>query len=129
MGLKFFTVLLICILFFLKSFSQFNSTTILIGKWEAPEKGKIMKVEFTDSNHVILDFGEGTIDRCTYQIDFTKNPVWFDITNTKGRISKKIIGLIRILNDTSFNWYLSRDGNRPLDYSHPSLKFKKKNTH
>jgi len=123
---KFITVILVAILFSLNSFSQLNSTKILIGKWEATDRGKTGKFEFIDGTHVTVTYPDGSVDNCTYKIDFTKYPVWFDIINSKARMSRTLNGLIQILNNTTFNWCLSRDGKRPLDYSHPSMTFKKK---
>jgi hypothetical protein len=109
----------------LSIFGQTNSTKILIGRWEAIDKGKSGKFNFRDSKHIEITYPEGSIDNCTYSIDFGKNPVWFDIVSSNGVVTKILKGLIKIENDSTFKWYLSRDGNRPTDYSKPSMVFRK----
>ena len=127
MPLKFASIALVSILFSLNAFSQVNSTKILNGKWEATDRGKTGKFEFLDYSHLIISYPDGSIDNCTYQIDFKKDPVWFDIKSEKSGLSRPLNGLIQIINDSTFNWCLSRDGKRPLGYSHPSMTFRKKN--
>jgi hypothetical protein len=127
MALKFITLTIVVLLISCNLFSQLNSKKILIGKWVGTDRGKTGKFEFLDSTHITVTYPDGTVDNCTYKIDFTKNPVWFDIINSKAGMSRVLKGLIQILNDSTFNWCLSRDGNRPVDYSHPSMTFKKKN--
>jgi hypothetical protein len=109
----------------LSIFSQSNSTKTLIGKWEGIDRGKSGKFNFIDSKHLEITYPDGSLDNCTYTIDFKKNPVWFDIVNSNGIISKTMKGLIKIENDSTFKWYLSRDGNSPNDYSKPSMVFRK----
>ena len=109
----------------LSIFGQTNSTKTLIGRWEGLDKGsgRTGKFNFIDNRRMDITYPDGSVDNSTYIIDFKKDPVWFDITNSNG--SKTLKGLIKIENDSTFKWYLSRDGNRPNDYSKPSVVFRK----
>jgi hypothetical protein len=106
-------------------FGQSNSAKILIGKWQGVDRGKTGKFNFIDDRHLEITYPDGSFNKCTYMIDFKKSPVWFDIINANEAMSKTLKGLIKIENDSTFEWYLSRDGNRPIDYSRPSMTFKK----
>jgi hypothetical protein len=109
----------------LSIFGQTNSTKILIGRWEATDKGRTGKFNFIDNKRIEITYPDGSVDIGTYTFDFKKDPVWFDIVNSNGVITKILKGLIKIENDSTFKWYLSRDGNRPNDYSKPSMVFRK----
>jgi hypothetical protein len=109
----------------LSIFGQSNSTKTLIGKWEGIDNGsgRTGKFNFMDSKRIEITYPDGSVGIGTYTIDFKKDPVWFDIINSNG--SKTLKGLIKIENDSTFKWYLSRDGNRPIDYSQPIMVFRK----
>jgi hypothetical protein len=87
-------------------FGQINSTKILIGRWEATDKGKSGKFNFIDSKQIEITYPDGSVDNCTYSIDFGKDLVWFDIVNSKGIVTKTLflftIGHIGIMNRSQF---------------------------
>jgi len=120
------TILMFCINSY--TFSQSNSTKVLMGSWEGIDKntGKVGKFVFIDSIQIEVVYPDGSKNNCVYTIDFKKNPAWFDIINSQLGRTKTLKGLIKILNDSTFNWYLSSDGNRPVDYSHLIMTFRKK---
>jgi hypothetical protein len=57
---------------------------------------------------------DGIQIECTYEIDYTKNPIWLDIIlRTKGEQNKIVImkGIVRFITDTKIEYRVNYHGN------------------
>lgn len=94
--LIFFLTFLFITLF---NFNVFSQNINLIDRWiNEKQYSNINSVEFKNGNKAILYQGENQspIFICVY--DFTKRPIWVDMTVEKNGVEAKIFGLLDFIN-------------------------------
>jgi len=96
------------------SFAQKNSVNDLIGKWENTDaKGNKGGLEFRDESNAVMLTANGVTHTCKYTIDFTKDPIWFDIIVYLADGSQKTMtGLLEIIDHSTLKWKLSKNNKR-----------------
>src|ERR1700724_1841799 len=82
-------------------FAQTKTRKILIGKWIGTDNGKTGSFEFIDSTHVKVIYPNGTYTNGVYEINFTKEPIWFDIINIQRGHRATLKGLIKFIDDNT----------------------------
>jgi len=114
---KSLSVVLILFLFSGSLFSQPHSTKDLIGSWAGTALGKNASLAFIDSVHVNVTFPDGKFLKAVYVIDFSKDPVWFDIMNIQNGQKSTLEGLIKFIGNNTLRWMITHDGTRPKDFT------------
>ncbi len=128
---KMLFILAVLIIYTGSLFSQIHSTDDLIGRWVGISLGKKASLEFIDSANVNVTFPDGKFLKAVYAIDFSKNPVWFDVINIQKGQKATLEGLIKFIDKNTLRWMVTHEGTRPKDFSpnmHTSIQtFKREN--
>ena len=101
-----------------------------IGEWKGLDKGKPADLILDKTNHAtfIIDnhvFGgndyklESNPAECKYDIDYSKEPIWFDIVlyQKEGNVEKvRLKGILRFITDTKIEYRVSFKGERFTEF-------------
>lgn len=105
--------------------AQQRSIADLTGRWESPD-GTTGSIEFIDGGRVIVSISGLQVPATNYVIDFSKDPIWFDVYVTQNRTVK---GLLQFVDDNTIKWQVFPDTDRPNDFtdsSTPAITLKRK---
>ena len=85
------------------------------------------KATFVSNNQVVGSEFErdGIVFDCIYDIDYTKSPIWLDISlRKKGEVNKKIImqGIVRFITDTKIEYRVNFNGSRFKNFDYNDKK-------
>lgn len=93
--------------------AQQRTVSDLAGRWES-EDGTTGSMEFIEGNKVVVSISGMQVPAASYSIDFSQDPIWFDVFVSPGKAVK---GLLKFIDDDTMKWQLFLDGDRPLDFS------------
>jgi uncharacterized protein (TIGR03067 family) len=110
------SIILPALLFFcsITGFTQTRSLKDIIGKWQIP--GNYGTMEFIDSTHIITTMQGKKVGSGTYVMDFSKNPIWLDVTIGQGGRSSTIKQIVEFTDDDTIRWQSSTTNERPKSF-------------
>ena len=110
------SIILPALFFFcsITGFTQTRSLKDIIGKWQMP--GNYGTMEFIDSTHVVTSFNGKQIGSATYVMDFSKTPVWLDMTIRQGGRSSTVKQIVEFIDDDTIRWQSSTTNDRPKSF-------------
>lgn len=89
---KVFFFVFILLIIYSNAYSQDNS---LFGKWQNIEKSSnITSVEFKNDNTIIMFQEDKISPPFVYTIDYSKKPIWVDMSVEKNEVRATILGLL-----------------------------------
>jgi hypothetical protein len=91
--------------------AQDRSLKDIIGKWQMP--GNFGSLEFIDSTHLVTTMQGRKVGEGTYVMDFTKNPIWLDVTIRQGGRSMTTKQILEFIDDNTIRWQNSATLDRP----------------
>jgi hypothetical protein len=92
---------------------QLRSVADLAGRWVSSE-GITGSLEFIEGSKVIANVSGMEVPPTTYILDFSRDPIWFDVFVAQGRTVK---GLLQFIDDDTIKWQVILDGDRPNDFT------------
>jgi hypothetical protein len=93
--------------------AQQHSIGDLAGRWEASD-GTSGNIEFIEGSKVVVAISGLQMPATNYNIDFSKDPIWFDVFITPGHPVK---GLLKFVDDNTIKWQVFLDSDRPMDFT------------
>ncbi|HYC39769.1 MAG TPA: hypothetical protein VEB63_04710 [Chitinophagaceae bacterium] len=101
--------------------AQQRSFKDLVGRWEvvgdaASGSGLIV----VDSSNIILTHNGERKKILSFDIDFSRSPIWFDFTVPDGDSALKVNSIMELIDNTHMKWQLFLDGKRATGFN-PSL--------
>src|SRR5579872_7137617 len=112
-NLFFLAVLLVSSFSFHPLTAQQHTISDLAGRWES-EDGTSGNVEFIEGSKVVVSLSGLQVPAANYSIDFSKDPIWFDVFISPTRAVK---GLLKFVDDNTIKWQIFLEGDRPLDFT------------
>jgi hypothetical protein len=101
-----------------------HSASDLTGRWETADVSG--SIEFIEGSKVVVNISGLQVPATNYTIDFSKDPVWFDVFITSSRAAK---GLLQFIDDDTIKWQIFLNGDRPNDFNdsnNPTIVLKRK---
>jgi hypothetical protein len=96
------------------SFGQTKSAKDLIGKWTSD--GDVFVMEFIDTSTVLMSTMGQKRPANFYTADFSKTPVWLDISMGEGKRKVTIKSIIEFVDDDTIRWQSSQNEERPTAF-------------
>ena len=102
------------------SFGQTRTAKDLIGKWAGMNDMFIL--EFIDSSTVVVQSMGQKQPAANYTLDFSKNPMWFDIILGKGKTKGTMKSILEFVDDDTIRWQSSPDNERPQEFKPSNMR-------
>jgi hypothetical protein len=93
--------------------AQQHTVSDLAGRWESAD-GTTGSIEFIEGSKAVVSISGLQIPATSYNIDFSKDPAWFDVFVTPSRPVK---GLLQFVDDNTIKWQIFLDNDRPMDFN------------
>lgn len=94
-------------------YCQTKSIVDLIGRWEGSDsESKMGSLIFIDDRNLILTIKNHGTKSATFQIDYNKDPMWFDLNITNGNKTTVLKGLLHFNNKNELKWQLTYSAER-----------------
>ncbi len=93
--------------------AQQHTISDLAGRWEAAD-GTSGTMEFIEGSKVVVSVSGMQIPTASYTVDFSQDPIWFDVFISPGKAVKS---LLKFVDDNTIKWQVFIDGDRPLDFT------------
>jgi hypothetical protein len=90
-----------------------HTITDLAGHWETTD-GNTGNVTFVEGSKVVASINGLQFPPTPYTVDFSKDPIWFDVGIMPGKTVK---GLLQFMDDNTIKWQIFLDGGRGLDFN------------
>ena len=91
--------------------AQNRSLKDVVGKWQMA--GNFGSLEFIDSSRVETTMNGRKVASGTYTIDFSKTPLWLDVTVKQGGKSMTLKQILEFVDDNTIRWQASSTMDRP----------------
>jgi len=87
----------------------------LAGRWENSD-GNTGTIEFMEGSKVSVSVNGIQVPAAAYTVDFSRNPVWFDVVVAPGKTVK---GLLEFEDEDTIKWQIFLNLDRGYDFSPP----------